>query len=177
MNRPHDFSAKNSVWVGNGFRHEWQKILKSGGLVIIQPEKCLWHQVFYKISPKIAIKILRENDTVLINDIHVIGNSAREQSAFVEILKKKKCKLHVFTPHLLKMNTPSGDRFFQDIALEAEKEKMTGKLAVPLRIKGLGRHPTLSRQKIKILNELETGDMNHSDLARKHNIHPVTLFK
>ena len=32
-------------------------------------------------------------------------------------------------------------------------------------------------QKLHILNELKTGAMNHSDLARKYQIHPVTLHQ
>ena len=38
------------------------------------------------------------------------------------------------------------------------------------------RHRTKS-QKIQILNELETGGMTISFLARKHGIHPVTIHK
>lgn len=32
-------------------------------------------------------------------------------------------------------------------------------------------------QKIQLLNELESGDMTVSDLARKHGVHPVTIHK
>ena len=32
-------------------------------------------------------------------------------------------------------------------------------------------------QKKKILNELDSGDITHSELARKHSIHPMTLYK
>jgi len=32
-------------------------------------------------------------------------------------------------------------------------------------------------KKIKILMELESGAMTHSSLARKHGIHPITLYK
>lgn len=32
-------------------------------------------------------------------------------------------------------------------------------------------------KKLQILNELNSGVMTHSDLARKHQIHPVTLYQ
>ena len=32
-------------------------------------------------------------------------------------------------------------------------------------------------QKIQLLNELESGDMTVSNLARKHGVHPVTIHK
>lgn len=32
-------------------------------------------------------------------------------------------------------------------------------------------------RKIQILNELSDGGITHSELARRHGIHPVTLFK
>ena len=31
-------------------------------------------------------------------------------------------------------------------------------------------------QKRKILSELESGDMTHSELARRHGIHPITIY-
>lgn len=38
------------------------------------------------------------------------------------------------------------------------------------------RYYTKSK-KIQILNELESGGMTHTELARKHKIHPVTLYQ
>ena len=32
-------------------------------------------------------------------------------------------------------------------------------------------------KKLLILNELKTGAMTHSELARKHQVHPVTLYQ
>ena len=32
-------------------------------------------------------------------------------------------------------------------------------------------------KKLQILNEMSSGGMTHSDLARKHKIHPVTLYQ
>jgi len=31
-------------------------------------------------------------------------------------------------------------------------------------------------EKRKILSQLESGDMTHSELARKHGIHPITIY-
>ena len=38
------------------------------------------------------------------------------------------------------------------------------------------RYYTKSK-KIQILNELESGGMTHTELARRHKIHPVTLYQ
>jgi transposase-like protein len=39
------------------------------------------------------------------------------------------------------------------------------------------RHYRTKTQKLQLLNELESGDMTISNLARKHGIHPVTIHK
>ena len=44
-------------------------------------------------------------------------------------------------------------------------------------IKTINRHYRTRTQKFQLLNELESGDLTISNLARKHGIHPVTIHK
>ena len=42
---------------------------------------------------------------------------------------------------------------------------------------GSKRNYFTKNQKLQILKELDAGGITHSDLARKHGIHPVTIHK